>query len=106
MCITELETCVSTSETEGPTRPACRADNQLFCLRHVDEASVASVSGLDLRPRRCGASLEFGSCGSIATTSRGCQFITQPHGEINNETLSRSLTLGATPALDLLISPL
>lgn len=34
----------------GPTCPAFSGDNQLFCFRHTDEASMASMSGLDLRP--------------------------------------------------------
>lgn len=72
-------------------RPMClaySADNQLFCFGHIDEAPMALMSGLDLRPRHYLVWLRAFSwvwpCGSTPTIKRGCQFITQPHGETMN----------------------
>lgn len=73
-------------------RPIClaySADNQLFCFGHIDEAPMALMSGLDLRPRHylvwpAGLSLEFSHAAPFQQSRGVAQFITQPHRETMN----------------------
>lgn len=92
-------------------RPIClaySADNQLFCFGHIDEAPMALMSGLDLRPRHylvwpAGLSLEFSHAAPFQQ-SRGVASSSRSH--IGRQWISFIPTLRTTPTVDLLIIPL